>query len=306
MIVLDLEWNRGYDKIPHDEILQISAVRLDRLGGQFTDTFNAYIKPSVHKTFGPAAKLLPELQEFLDSNLDFPAAMSAFRQWCGAETIFASWGGDDVDVLNQNCTYWELPVVMADAVYDFQAAFSLMLESGQRIALWRAVEYCRIPAPFVYHNALHDAVYTAAMGEWMGPRALVPHTVQSKMQPFSEIHFPPQPRKRVGPFAVPEAVLDSRTGRRPACPVCGKKLSVLRWYFAGAWQYVSDFTCLEHGRFLCRMTLTPTEDGRWRGRLAVPTVTPDLLRAFERAAKGRAHICKGRKRKKRHAQVLAG
>ena len=28
MIVVDLEWNRGYDKTPLDEILQIGAVRL--------------------------------------------------------------------------------------------------------------------------------------------------------------------------------------------------------------------------------------------------------------------------------------
>ena len=41
MIVLDLEWNRGYDKKPLDEVLQIGAVRMDGLGGPITDTFNA-------------------------------------------------------------------------------------------------------------------------------------------------------------------------------------------------------------------------------------------------------------------------
>ena len=32
MIVLDLEWNRGYDKKPLDEVLQIGAVRMDWAG----------------------------------------------------------------------------------------------------------------------------------------------------------------------------------------------------------------------------------------------------------------------------------
>ena len=41
MIVLDLEWNRGYDKKPVNEILQIGAVRTEGLGGPILDTFNA-------------------------------------------------------------------------------------------------------------------------------------------------------------------------------------------------------------------------------------------------------------------------
>ena len=32
MIVLDLEWNRGYDKKPLNEILQIGAVRVEQIG----------------------------------------------------------------------------------------------------------------------------------------------------------------------------------------------------------------------------------------------------------------------------------
>lgn len=56
MIIFDFEWNRGYDKKPLDEILQIGAVRVDRLGGPVTDTFNVYIRPVVHKKFDPGAK----------------------------------------------------------------------------------------------------------------------------------------------------------------------------------------------------------------------------------------------------------
>ena len=61
MIVLDLEWNRGYDKTPLDEILQIGAVRLDRPGGRIVDTFNVFIKPHVHKRLNRTAKALPEI-----------------------------------------------------------------------------------------------------------------------------------------------------------------------------------------------------------------------------------------------------
>ena len=60
MIIWDLEWNRGYDRTPLDEILQIGAVRVAGLGGPVLDTFNAYIRPAVHKKFDPGARRLPE------------------------------------------------------------------------------------------------------------------------------------------------------------------------------------------------------------------------------------------------------
>ena len=49
MIIFDLEWNHGYKPRLPDEILQIGAVKVDRLGGRIIDTFNAYIHPSVYK-----------------------------------------------------------------------------------------------------------------------------------------------------------------------------------------------------------------------------------------------------------------
>lgn len=299
MIILDLEWNRGYDNKPLEEILQIGAVRLDRLGDRITDTFNAYIKPRVHKKFDPPAKMLPDLQASLTSELDFPAAMSAFRQWCGAETVFATWGGGDIDVLNQNCEYWKLPVLPADKVYDIQTAFSLLLGTEQQIALARAVEYCRIPDAFVYHNALNDAFYTAAVGGWMGAESLTLQRLPRRIRHFATLSYPTQPRQKVGPFLTAEAALDNRASRRFACPVCGSQAYVQRWYSANSTQYYSDFKCPEHGRFPCRLTLTPTDDGRWRGRLAVPAITPNLLQEYEYALHGDLHTCKGSKRKKK-------
>lgn len=60
MIVMDLEWNRGYDDKPVSEILQIGAVRTEKPGGPILDTFNAYIRPVVHKKADRWAKELPD------------------------------------------------------------------------------------------------------------------------------------------------------------------------------------------------------------------------------------------------------
>ena len=101
MIIMDLEWNRSYDKIPLEEILQIGAVRLERMGGPIVDTFSVFIRPCVHKKLNRTAKALPELQRALNSKVRFPAALQAFSDWCGEETVFADWGGDDFEVLRR-------------------------------------------------------------------------------------------------------------------------------------------------------------------------------------------------------------
>ena len=62
MIILDLEWNRGYDKKPIEEILHIGAVKIDHVGGPIVDTFNSYIKPVIHAKMDIGARCgLPRL-----------------------------------------------------------------------------------------------------------------------------------------------------------------------------------------------------------------------------------------------------
>lgn len=167
MIVFDFEWNRGYDKTPLDEILQIGAVRVERLGGPVTDSFNVFIRPVVHKRFDPGAKKLPELHRSLEEGTDFPSAMEAFRRWCGEETVFASWGSDDFKTLARNCAYWKVPPLTPGETYDLQRAFSLRVGTRQQVALYRAVEYCGIPDAFSFHNALYDAFYTSVVAQWL-------------------------------------------------------------------------------------------------------------------------------------------
>lgn len=142
MIIIDLEWNRGYDDKPLKEILQIGAVRLERLGGPIIDFFDRYIRPQVHKKFDPGAKELPELDEYIKSDVSFSEAMAAFQDWCGAETEFAAWGSDDFHVLEENCAYWELSAPNFEKTYNLQAVFAHMLDAdGRQIAL---ISGCRL------------------------------------------------------------------------------------------------------------------------------------------------------------------
>ena len=313
MIIFDLEWNRSYDQIPLEEILQIGAVRLETLGGPITDTFSIYIRPCVHKKLNRTAKALPELHRSLEPSVKFPAALKAFRAWCGGETVFAGWGGDDFDVLRQNCEYWKLPSPRPVEQVDLQMAFSMGVGTRQGIALHRAVEYCGIPDAFTFHNALNDAMYTALLTAWIRPEALSLLSYPKEVRRLADTPaFPPQPRRRVGPFPTVKEALNGRAARRQVCPVCGEPVWVRRWYAADPSRYYADFRCPSHGSFLCRLTLSPAEDGQWRGRLAVPAVTPALLREFDGALRAPAVDCRGvharrsrRRREKRRAALRA-
>lgn len=308
MIILDLEWNRGYDKTPLDEILQIGAVRLERLGGPILDTFDVYIRPAVHKKFDFGAKNLPELQASRSSELDFPAAMALFRAWCGEERVYGAWGGGDLAILDASCAYWKVPAPTMEKVLDLQTAFAYLVGTGQQIALWRAAAYCQIPDTFTFHNALNDALYTAILGGWLTREALdyVPVRAPRRRRPslkLSPLPFSRPPRQTLGPFPSAAGALDSKKCRRPPCPICGAKGCVHQWCSAhpseegGPRQYLSLFSCPEHGRFLCRLTLIPLEDGTWRGRRTVPVITPELIQEYTAACQGSVHTCRGRRRR---------
>ena len=105
MIVMDLEWNRGYDAKPVDEILQIGAVRVDG-SGAIRDTFSVFIKPAIHKKFDRGARSLPDLESSRESDVTFPEAWGMFEAWRGDDDEFAFWGSGDFEAVRQNCAYY--------------------------------------------------------------------------------------------------------------------------------------------------------------------------------------------------------
>ena len=301
MIIMDLEWNRSYDKIPLEEILQIGAVKIDRMGGPIQDTFSMFIHPRVHKRFNRTTKALPELQASLDSTLDFSTALASFLDWCGDDLVFADWGGDDFEVLRQNCIFWNLPVPEPAQLIDLQAAFSLRVGTNQGVALYRAVEYCGLPTPFTFHNALNDSVYTAMVTAWLDEDTMALLELPKEIRRLMDTPpFPAQPERPVGPYGSVQSALNSRSARRQACPLCCETAWVRRWYSPEANRYYADLRCKTHGSFLSHLTLLPLEDGQWQGHLSIPEMTPPLLKDFDLAIHAGAIPCKINQHQKKH------
>ena len=305
MIIFDLEWNRGYDNTALEEILQIGAVRIERMGGPIVDTFCVFIRPRVHKKMNRTAKYLPELQAAMDSTTTFAEAMADFIRWCGEDDVFADWGGDDFSVLTQNCTFWNVPAPKPSKLIDLQAAFSLQVDTNQGMALHRAVEYCGIPDPFTYHNALNDALYTAMVTAWIGPEAMELLALPKEIRKLRAVPpFPPQEDRIAGGFTSLQKALSSRAFRRQLCPLCQEATWVRRWYTKDLGTYFADFRCRTHGKFVCRLRLSNPPGLPWEGVLSVPPVTPDLLQEFTAAIQTASVPCKSvaaaPKKRRRH------
>ena len=287
MIVFDLEWNSGlYDPIRLDEILQIGAVKVRAPGGPILDTFNAYIRPKVHKRFSPAAAALPDLALYQNSKLDFADAFAAFLAWCGEDRVFASWGNGDLTALIQNQKYWKLPGDLPKTYVDLQLAFGRVMGHSDNLALDRAAEYCGVPDIFDPHNALADAVYT-----WMVGRLLTGDELEGAVRepgpfPKGAKALPRRMNPWQGPFENVDRALNNRGCRKGVCPKCGGLNRVSQWHWGTDGYYYSRFVCGECGRtYILRMeTMRDKQKKTWANTAvyrAVGSKKEDYLAAAE-------------------------
>lgn len=299
MIVFDLEWTRPFGQESMEEIIQIGAVKIDKLGGPITDSFTVYI--TVYQELSPIAKRLPDIALSVDSEAAFPDVHQAFVDWCADDTVFASWGGQDIGVLAKNAKHWELPTFTVTESYNLQAAFCRTLDADRQISLETAVSYCQLPAVFSFHNALCDAMYAALVTGWIDPAALPTPPKHKKPQKrkafFSTLEYPSQPRYKAGILPTREKVMNGRKARFAQCPICQERFCVCRWYPLDEQVFYSTIVCPEHGRFPVRLTVTHRTDGQWHGRSTVPVLTDIQRELFQQAKANEPIPCRRRKTK---------
>lgn len=284
-----------------EEILQIGAVRCDRLGGPITDTFNVFIRPKVQKRFSPGARVLPELEASVKSHVSFSEALELFLDWCAGETRFAEWGRDDFRILVRNAVYWGIDIKLPDTYLDVQAAFGRTLGETNVFPLFHAVDYCRIPDTFTFHNALNDAAYTCLVAGFVTQEAVRESLCAITNKDMHPIIKPKPAKKnqtRMGPFKTREQALNNLGSRRAVCPVCRHVERVGEWYGAGGDIFYGEASCPQHGPVLRRLRLTRQPDGAfWTYNDTLPATPSNLGRL--RAAQRGEHVACLRKRRKR-------
>jgi len=173
-IIFDLEFNQdifsSYNsegKISHYpfEIIQIGAIKLDA-ECNVAATFNRYIRPTFYSEVNPfITELTGITTEQLLSEEPFPEIYKAFTEYiAGTDSVFCTWGMADMKGLIKNVADHQLNDWLLPRMYiDLQpyASKYLKLPRKNLPGLQRAVELLNIPITYTFHNAFHDAIYTA-------------------------------------------------------------------------------------------------------------------------------------------------
>ncbi len=279
-VVVDLEWNQAmsskspvFNKLPirlRGEIIQIGAVRLSE-DMKPADEFQIDVKPVYFKRMHYKVKKLTGFdKERLSHGESFPDAMEKFRDWCGEDVTFLTWGYDDQGIMEQNIIIHDLDWDWIAGWVNLQLIYNLQTDGGKnQRSLATAMENFDIEQTRVAHDALGDAYNTGLvcakldMVEGLAQyadavsilAARAPKQARNKDEgPEPVEHF------AASDFASKGEALTDPALVAPACPSCGGKLTLAKWVNQGDGRYMSIADCAEHGKFLVRIRLKRAVD----------------------------------------------
>ena len=168
IVIFDLEWNQALEGrtlitgFP-GEIIQIGAVKVDE-SCSILDTFDVTVKPVHYVKLNRHVKELTLLTEKdLAKGISFKEAADSFRKWCGEDCVLVSWGPDDIHVLENNLSFFEMDTSWLPDTYDGQLMFDDMEMQQDRQWPLNYALYHFEEKPDGAHNALADALSTAAV-----------------------------------------------------------------------------------------------------------------------------------------------
>ena len=299
-IVMDMEWNQPWPGSPSSkkvlpvqirgEIIQIGAVRITE-AGEIADEFQALIRPKFYRHLNRRVSKLTGIKEnqLRDEGVAFPEAMELFRNWCGEDIVFLTWGFDDIGILRENLQLFDMDTAFTDRWYNAQMIFNAQTDgSNSQKALKTAMEMLGIEATRPAHDALGDAYHTALICARLDLKkgmAEYDEAVKSHENGFHGAELPGCiARKVFYDYADKRAALSAMSGEENLCPVCGGRMLGSRWFAQPGHRYMDLATCPEHGKFLIRVRLSLQENGLTRVSRLTYEATSEAAEAYARRA----------------------
>lgn len=284
-VVVDLEWNQAmsskssvFNKLPihlSGEIIEIGAVKLkeDMTPGE---EFTIDVKPVYFRRMHYKVKKITGFdKERLAHGIAFADALEQFRQWCGEDVTFITWGNDDQRIMEQNIIIHDLDWDWIAGWINLQLIYNLQTggDKNQK-SLASAMEHFEIEQTRVAHDALGDAYNTALVASKLDmAEGLRLYPDASRILATRMPNYKP-PADPTGPDALSHdcfdgfeskaaAFADSRLTQL-ACPCCGAETKGQKWVNQGDQRYMNIYTCQEHGAYLVRAKFRKCkEDNTW-------------------------------------------
>ena len=299
-IVMDMEWNQPWPGSPSSrkvlpvairgEIIQIGAVRITE-DQEVADEFQVLIKPKYYRHLNRRVSKLTGIKEsrLKDEGVSFPDAMAAFREWCGEDITFLTWGFDDIGILKENLRLFGLEENWTDRWYNAQMIFNAQTDgSTSQKALSKALEIFGIEPSRPAHDALGDAYHTALICARLDLKKGATEydaAVKSHENGFHGAELPGCIARQVYyDFADRRTALAAMAGEENICPLCGARMLGSRWFAQPGHRYMDLATCPEHGKFLIRVRLSLQEDGLTRVSRLTYEATSEAAQAYARRA----------------------
>ena len=299
-IVMDMEWNQPWPGSPSSkkvlpvqirgEIIQIGAVRVTE-NQEVADEFQVMIKPKYYRHLNRRVSKLTGIKEsrLREEGVPFPEAIAEFRQWCGEDIIFLTWGFDDIGILRENLQLFEMDSAFTEHWYNAQMIFNAQTDgSTSQKALKTAMEIFGIEATRPAHDALGDAFHTAQICAKLDLKKGAEEYDEALKSHENGFHGAELPgciaRKVFYDYADKRAALSAMSGEENKCPLCGSRMLGSRWFAQPGHRYMDLATCPEHGKFLIRVRLSQQPDGLIRVSRLTYEATSEAAEAYARRA----------------------
>lgn len=294
-IVLDMEWNQAWPgsysarRLPEKfrgEIIQIGAVRVtDRqIVG---DEFQVLIKPKVFRKLNKKVSSLTGIKDaqLAQHGIPFPEAMTQFREWCGEDCVFLTWGFDDIGILKENMALHALDDSWVDRWYNAQMIFNSQTDgSSAQKALKTAMQMAGVEATRPAHDALGDAYHTAILCTRLDlPRGMAEYgrSMEAHENGFHGAQIPGCiGRKVYHGLKDKDAALQLLGGEENLCPKCQAQMSHGKWVCGQNRRYSTLCTCPSHGNFLLRVKLV-SEEGSVKAIRMIYEGDSEAAKSFE-------------------------
>ena len=289
-IVLDLEWNQPYDDSMaveepvhlSGEIIQIGAVKLSE-DFERMDTFKIMVRPvKYRKMHKKVAKITGLTDDDLEFGFPFLKALKYFRQWCGKEFSFLTWGRDDAAILRENIALYSLDDDWIPNVYDVQRIFGFQTGKPKRqFSLMSALNYFHEEA-LDAHDALHDALNTVKVCRHLDMKTALAsyEVVTEQIREESEmIHV--STVTSVSRYPSRDAALADIRITDFLCKECSKLITCGEWLKRKQEVRVALAECPGCSRYFVQVRFRKDGDGSFRATRRVSLLTDSLMEKYQ-------------------------